>query len=130
MTSDEKARLYAVIGLSAVVIIVLVGSVFLALRRIPVPSSWETLSGAAVGSLGTLVVASRGAAAATGAAFDKAVADAVARSMSAGSQQQQQPSTFPTRTFTPPPTPLATPGAFGTAVAPPPEPPPTDWPNS
>lgn len=129
MTSDEKARLYAVIGLSAVVIIVLVGSVFLALRRIPVPSSWETLSGAAVGSLGTLVVASRGAAAATGAAFDKAVADAVARSMSAGSQQQQ-PSTFPTRTFTPPPTPLATPGAFGTAVAPPPEPPPTDWPNS
>jgi len=55
----DLVQLVGVLGLSVVAVTVLAFSGFLAIRGIEVPGAWESLAGAAVGSLGTLIVTKR-----------------------------------------------------------------------
>lgn len=54
---EDRTTVFGVLGLTAIVVIVLVLSTLLSFRGLQVPDAWDTLAGAAAGSIGTLLVA-------------------------------------------------------------------------
>lgn len=90
--STDRVQLFGVIGLSVVAIVIIVLSGLLSLRGLTVPGSWETLAGAAVGSLGTLVVTKRSGS--STASIEQAHQQSTAAAITAASNHRQPPSQY------------------------------------
>lgn len=106
-SAEDRISFWGVIGLVLIALAVLVLSTLLALRGVPVPSSWETMAGAAVGSLGTLIVTKAGSRDGGPGRFDSAMEEEVERLIRRAMNPQATPQAAPQPT-----------GAFTAATGP------------
>ena len=84
--SHERVRLFAVVGMTLTLVLVLIGSFILAMQERDTPQLWIAMGGGAIGSLGTLLASSP-----DGKGDDSEIAQTIAQAVNASVAQAMAP---------------------------------------